>query len=103
MLIIARQEKGSSSAGTRGACVLPLRGPANFFLPTDQGHFVDRKRMGKIQKNSIPPSKIVNRGGETIPRCWGGGCGHGGGRPELLASAKSRLEPTDSSVKLVLT
>jgi hypothetical protein len=72
-------------------------------LPIDLGRFVMRKRAGKITKNIVPPSKIVNRGGETIPSCWSGRCGHGGSRSKLLALAKSRLEPTDSSVKLVLT
>ncbi len=69
----------------------------------DCGHFVKLPREGKFQKNIIPPSKIVNEWGETIPRCWSGGCGHGGGRSESLALAKSGLEPTDFSVKLVLT
>ncbi len=69
----------------------------------DLGCFIVCRRTGKIQKNIIPPSKIVNRGGETIPRCWSGGCGHGGGCSKLLALAKTGLEPTHSSVKLVMT
>jgi hypothetical protein len=68
----------------------------------DLGHFIVRRRMGKIQKNIIPPSKIIDGGGEMIPRCWSGGCSHGGGRSELLALAKTGLEPMDSSMKLVL-
>jgi hypothetical protein len=56
-----------------------------------------------VPKNIVPPSKIVNKGGGTIPRCWCGGCGHGGGRSKLLALAKSGLKPTNSSVKLALT
>ncbi len=56
-----------------------------------------------MPKNIVPPSKIVNKGGGTIPRCWCGGCGHGGGRSKLLALAKSGLKPTNSSVKLALT
>jgi hypothetical protein len=73
----------------------------DFFM--DLGRFIVRRRTGKIQKNIIPPSKIINGGGEMIPRCWSGGCGHGGGRSKLLALAKTGLEPTDSFVKLVLT
>jgi hypothetical protein len=73
----------------------------DFFI--DLGHFIVCRRTGKIQKNMIPPSKIVDGGGETIPRCWSGGCGHGGGHSELLALAETGLEPTDPSVKLVLT
>jgi hypothetical protein len=99
----SRQEKSNSSAGTRNACILPWCGSPEKNLPLDLGRFIMRKRAGKIQKNIVPPSKIVNRGGETIPRCWSSGCGHGGSRSELLALAKLRLEPTDSSVKLVLT
>ncbi len=57
---------------------------------------------GKISKKYYPPSKIIDRGGGTIPRCWSGGCGHGGGCSKLLALVKTGLEPTDSSVKLVL-
>jgi hypothetical protein len=72
-------------------------------LPMELGHFVMRNRAGKIQKNIITPSKIVNRGGEMIPRCWSGRCGHGGGCTKTLALAKLGLKPTDSSVKLVLT
>jgi hypothetical protein len=55
----------------------------------DLGRFVMRNQAGKIQKNIIPPSKIVDRGAETIPRCWSGRCGHGGGRTKLLALAES--------------
>ncbi len=69
----------------------------------DLGQFVMPNQAGEIQKNIIPPSKIVNRGGEMIPRCWSGGCSHGGGRTKLLALAESGLKPTDSSMKLVLT
>jgi hypothetical protein len=69
----------------------------------DYGRFVKRHREGKIQKNIIPLSKIVGGWGETIPRCWSGGCGHDGGHSKSLALAKSGLEPTDSSVELVLT
>jgi hypothetical protein len=69
----------------------------------DCGGFVKRPREGKFQKNIIPPSKIVGGWGETIPRCSSGGCGHGGGRSELLALAKLGLESTDFSIKLVLT
>jgi hypothetical protein len=58
---------------------------------------------GKASKYFIPPSKIVDRGGGAIPRCRCGGCGHGGGCSEMLALVKTGLEPTDSSVKLVLT
>ncbi len=61
-----------------------------------------RKNEGEIQKKIVPPSKIVDRGGEMIPRCWSGGCSHGGSCSKLLALAKLGLEPTDSSVKLVL-
>jgi hypothetical protein len=68
----------------------------------DLGHFIVRRRTGQIQKNIIPLSKIVDGGGEMIPRCWSSGCGHGGGCSELLALAKTGLEPTDSSEKLVL-
>jgi hypothetical protein len=32
-------------------------------LPMDLGRFVMRNQAGKIQKNIIPPSKIVIRGG----------------------------------------
>jgi hypothetical protein len=60
-------------------------------------------RTGRLQKNFIPPSKIANRGGEGIPRCRCGGYGHGGGRTESLALVETGPEPTDSSVKLVLT
>jgi hypothetical protein len=57
---------------------------------------------GKSSKKNISPSKIVDRGGGTIPRWRCGGCGHGGGRFESLALVKTGLEPTDSSVKMVL-
>jgi len=60
-------------------------------------------RTGRLQKNFIPPSKIADRGGEAIPRCRCGGCGHGGGRTNSLALVEMGPEPTDSSVKLVLT
>jgi hypothetical protein len=73
----------------------------NLFM--DCGRFTNQPREGNFQKNIIPPSKIVGGWGKTIPRCWSGGCGHGGGHSESLALAKSGLEPTDSSVKLVLT
>ncbi len=82
-------------------CFTMVRLCQNLFM--DCGRFVKQPREGKFQKNVIPLSKIVGGWGETIPRCWSGGCGHGGGRSELLALAKLGLEPTDSSVKLVLT
>jgi hypothetical protein len=37
-----------------------------FFM--DYGRFVKPTREGKIQKNVIPPSKIVDGWGKTIPR-----------------------------------
>jgi hypothetical protein len=67
------------------------------------GQVVERSRRGEFQKDIVPPSKIVNKGGRTIPRCWCGGYGHGGGCSESLGLVKSELGPTDSSVKLVLT
>jgi hypothetical protein len=72
-----------------------------FFM--DHGRFFEPIGEGKIQKNIIPPSKIVDGWGRTIPRCWSGGCGHGGGRSETLALAESRSGLTDSSVEPVLT
>jgi hypothetical protein len=71
--------------------------------PVNNGRVHARYRTGWLQKKFIPPSKIADRGGEAIPRCWCGGCGHGGGRTESLALIETGSEPTDSSVKLVLT
>jgi hypothetical protein len=67
------------------------------------GQVVKHSRPGEFQKNIDPPSKIADKGGRTISRCWCGRCGHVDGHSELLSSAKSGLGPTDSSVKLVLT
>jgi hypothetical protein len=69
----------------------------------NSGHVHARYRTGRRQKNFIPPSVIADRGGEAIPRCRCGGCGHGGGRTASLALVKTGPEPTDSSVNLVLT
>jgi hypothetical protein len=69
----------------------------------NSGSVPARYRTGRIQKDFIPPSKIADSGGEAIPRCRCNGCGHGGGRTKSLALVETGLEPTDSSVKLVLT
>jgi hypothetical protein len=65
--------------------------------------FCQTSQGGKIQKNIIPPSKIIGGWGETIPRCWSSRCCHDNGHSELLALAKSGLEPTYSSLKVLLT
>jgi hypothetical protein len=69
----------------------------------DDGRVHARNLTGRLQINFIPPSKIADRGGGAVPRCRCGGCGHGGGLSESLALVKTGPEPTDSSVKLVLT
>ncbi len=69
MLDASRQEKSNSSTGTGKACILPWCGSSEKKLPMDLGHFVMYKRAGKIQKNIVPPSKIVNRKGKTILTC----------------------------------
>jgi hypothetical protein len=57
------------------------------------GRVIKHSRPGEFQKDVVPPSKIVNKGGGTIPRCWCGECGHGGGCSESLGLAKLGLGP----------
>jgi len=83
-------------------CAKPWRGSTKYFLDGPLA-FYCLFDVKNASENFIPPSKIVNRRGGMIPRCWDSGCGHGGGRYEPLALVNMGLEPTDSSVQLVLT
>jgi hypothetical protein len=68
----------------------------------NSGRVPARYLADRGQKDFIPLSKIADSGGEAIPKCRSGGCGHGGGCTESLALVETGLTPTDSSMKLVL-
>jgi len=95
----SRREESSLIVGTSN----PWGGSPTYFVRRIMGASLLVRGRDSFKKSSSHHLKSPIEGGGAIPRCRCGGCGHGGGRSKSLALVETSLEPTDSSVKLVLT